>query len=450
MPKVEIHLELSVPSEKLGVNQVIELLKQVEEELGTAMAKCYLEQVQDQVLEQVLGARWSKETQRPAPWSCPECGAIQGFSRRGSYPRVLRRTSLGRISFDLRQVTCRHCDHTFSPFPDMLDLEPYQASTTELRAKAVKVACQTSYARAAQHMHNLARVSVSATAIHQWAQTHGGSVTFDVSQGDGCPLLLDSTMVCAGDEARGAALNLGLSIQKRCSQGARACLQVYPVCFGVGETWSITGKDLKQVDPDRVVFDGGSRVTRCLDSILPGIPKQRGIWHLVRQLYMPLWRDGLRKEQAKDWMRQLGKLLYHPEHDVQETKAQLKDLIRRLSKEGLSHAATYLAAAVPHVFTYRERPDGILDEDSTTGSCAIRSTSPVERQMREINRRTDVGARWSVSGVENLIALDLIRRFDPEQWQTVWDLPDQSDPAYSAVELRIEARAEPILNVKTT
>ena len=103
MLKMEIHLELSVPSSGLGVNQVIALIEQIQEQLGPALAGCYLEGVQDRVLERVLGAKWSKEAQDEAPWSCPGCGAIQGFSRRGSYRRVLRKTSLGRVLFELRR-----------------------------------------------------------------------------------------------------------------------------------------------------------------------------------------------------------------------------------------------------------------------------------------------------------------------------------------------------------
>ncbi|HEX6912971.1 MAG TPA: hypothetical protein VF142_21360 [Longimicrobium sp.] len=32
-----------------------------------------------------------------------------------------------------------------------------------------------------------------------------------------------------------------------------------------------------------------------------------------------------------------------------------------------------------------------------------RTTSVIEREMREINRRTDVGARWSEPGVDRLL-----------------------------------------------
>ena len=39
------------------------------------------------------------------------------------------------------------------------------------------------------------------------------------------------------------------------------------------------------------------------------------------------------------------------------------------------------------------------------------TTSPVEREMREINRRADVGARWSVPGIENLLLIKTYNKF---------------------------------------
>ena len=449
MLKAEFHLKLSVPLSGLDVNQVIALIEQIQEQLGPALAGLYLEQVQDQMLERALGAKWSKEAQDEAPWSCPGCGAVGGFSRRGSYPRVLRKTSLGRVSFELRQVTCRQCGHTFSPFPDALDLEPYQASTTEFQAKVVEVACQTSYARTVQFVRDLAGVRVSATAVHHWVQDQGAKVTFDVEDADGKPVVVDSTKVLAGDKERGALLNLGLSIQRRYWSLGRPRLEVTPVCFGVGESWMETGRDLGRVNPERLVFDGDEVVRRWAEKTLPTIPRQRGIWHLVRQFYWPLWRDGLCKRESDPWLRRLGQLLYHPEHDLQETKDKLRGLIDELSQQGLNDAVAYLAGAAPYAFTYREQPAGIFSDGPDQQPRAIRSTSPVERQMREINRRTDVGVRWSISGVKNLVALDLTRRQNPKQWGALWRLPQRADPEYSAVKLQIQARVEPSPNVKT-
>jgi len=124
-------------------------------------------------------------------------------------------------------------------------------------------------------------------------------------------------------------------------------------------------------------------------------------------------------------------------------------LITQLRQESLPHAAKYLDAAAPYVFTYREHPDGMFFNWRRPEPCAISSTSPLERQMREINRRTDVGARWTVPGVENLIGLDWVRRFDPEQWQTSWHLPQQAITDF-IVRLQVRTKAEPPPDVKTT
>lgn len=441
MPKMEIHLEISVPGSSVGVNQVIALFEQVQEQLGQEMARCYLEQAQDQQLDEALGTRWQDEAQEEAPWSCPECHATKGFNRRGSRRRVLRKTSLGRIEFQLQQVTCRHCGRTFSPFPDLLDLEPYQASTTEFQVKAVEVACQTSYARAARYLTKLAGVTVSPTAIHRWVQAQGSQVVFDAAVADGRVTILDSTKVPAGDKERGALLNVGVAIRKRYSEHNRPRLMLAPVCLGVGESWKETGQDLEPMTPDRVVFDGDEDIRHWAEQRLPETPKQRGTWHLVNQLYWPLWRDGLRKQGSDPWLRRLGRILYHSESDLEQTKKKLQDLINDLSEAGLHEGARYLAAAAPYAFLYREVPDGIFSDSREDQPFAIMATSPVERQMREINRRTDVGARWSIPGVRNIIALDLCRRLDAHQWRDLWQRPTHVSPEYSVVNLQISVQA---------
>jgi len=443
MLKMEIHLELNVPSNGLDVNQVIVLFQQIQEQIGPALAECYLETIQAQLLDQVLGPKWANAPQQEAPWACPECGSRQGFKRRGSYPRVLRKSSLGRVEFNLCQVTCCSCEHTFSPFPDLLGLEPYQVSTTEFQAKAVDVACQTSYARAVEHIRNLAHVQISATAVHRWVQGQGTEVTLDEMQADQHTVLLDSTKVCAGDKERGCSLNLALSVRKRYWTNGRPRMDIHPVCFGVDEGWSETGQALEETNPDRLVFDGDEGLGNWVTKTFTDSHKQRGTWHLVRQLYWPLWKDGLGKAQATRWIEKLRNIVYHPAGDVKQSQRALQTLIHQLAEAGLHRAAEYLASAAPYAFTYREHPDGLFFDDRRFESLAISSTSPAERQMREINRRTDVGARWSVPGVTNLIGLDLVRRFDREQWRALWQLPEQAVHESSVVNLQVSAKAEP-------
>lgn len=115
------------------------------------------------------------------------------------------------------------------------------------------------------------------------------------------------------------------------------------------------------------------------------------------------------------------------DYDLPLAQTAYQALADELHLDGLEHAAAYLRAAQAEVFTYRQRPDGLFDDRAWSPDCqALLTTSPVEREMREINRRTDNGARWSVPGVRNLIGLDLVRRFDHAQWHQLWQLPEPS------------------------
>jgi hypothetical protein len=149
----------------------------------------------------------------------------------------------------------------------------------------------------------------------------------------------------------------------------------------------------------RVEFSVEQGLTVWLKDTFPDVHKQRGIWHPVTQLYWPLWENGLLKSEAGAWIGQLGNIIYHPEGDVQHSRTELRDLIAQLLKEDLSSAARYLAAAEPYAFTYREHPDDMFYDEQSLEPRAISSPSPLERQMREIDRRTDIGVRWSTAGV---------------------------------------------------
>lgn len=67
MLETEVRLEFSVPSSGLGVNQVIALFSQIQEQLGSELVARYPERVQEQVLARVLGPKWSNEVQEEAP-----------------------------------------------------------------------------------------------------------------------------------------------------------------------------------------------------------------------------------------------------------------------------------------------------------------------------------------------------------------------------------------------
>jgi hypothetical protein len=75
-------------------------------------------------------------------------------------------------------------------------------------------------------------------------------------------------------------------------------------------------------------------------------------------------------------------------------------LIGELGLRGLHSTATYLKNAGHDLFTVTR-----LKERGIAPALVMVTTGAAEREFREINRRTEVGARWSDEGVERVARL---------------------------------------------
>jgi len=75
-------------------------------------------------------------------------------------------------------------------------------------------------------------------------------------------------------------------------------------------------------------------------------------------------------------------------------------LIAELDWSGFHSATTYLRNAKDELFTVTR-----LKERGIAPELVMVATSAVEREFREINRRTEVGTRWSDEGVERIARL---------------------------------------------
>jgi transposase-like protein len=253
----------------------------------------------------------------------------------------------------------------------------------------------------------------------------------------------------AGEKERGAALNLGFALTGRSTEGNRPCLDKHPVAFGVGENWGKILAPLKPFPPERTIFDGGMEFRNLLDTVWPETRKQRCLWHLSNQMYFHLLKDGLGKTNSDPIRSRLNHLLMDSP-DLSQAKKAYQALVDELRLTGLKRGAQHLQEALKNVFTFRKYPEGFFtSRSSPANSQAPLATSPLEREMREINRRTDNGSRWSIPGVKNMIRLDLTRRYHGRQWQDAWDLPQEK---YS-FKFSVKVQAEMVYsksNVKTT
>ena len=196
-----------------------------------------------------------------------------------------------------------------------------------------------------------------------------------------------------GKIKRGSPLNLAIKVTGREVKGKRAMHKKELVTLSVGK-WR--EDELKDAKADLGITDGEPELKGVMVRTQPGLPSQRCLFYAPRDLYWALYRDGAQGEWAY-WEERLKQELWKPSA---KGMAGVDCLIAELDRRRFHSAATYLRNAKDELFTVsRLREQGIALE------LVMVATSAVEREFREINRRTEVGTRWSDEGVERVARL---------------------------------------------
>lgn len=395
-----LHLHLKLDGSELTVNGLVGVLDELEEELFRALV--------DAVQRERLEASRSGEA---AQISCPRCGS-ERWVKRGSRPRQVKSTR-GRLRFRLRQLTCKKCERTWSPFVDGLGLEPYQRTTEEFEECLVALSTELSYEKSSRWGKKMLGTTLAPMTIWRKVQRRGREVEFTFDPQEVERIEADGTKVPAGPKERGEELHLAFSIEERWRGRGRWRRRKRLVGMGLGVGgWSDAFPD--ELAPRLVVNDGGTDVVPAVGEHFPDARLQRCEWHLVYSLDYQLWKDDVSKAARDRRAEELHALLFAPlDEEAESRRAE----IRKWSRSHFgpeSNGRRFIAEAVDQV-CYSQPSE-------------LRTTSHAERAMRELNRRTDVGALWSVPGIGNLLRLRLARRYNPNDYAQVWNnLNDELD-----------------------
>src|SRR5215213_9605206 len=131
-----------IESSTLSINDLASALPRVSRDYGLEHAQKVIEAFQEQFIQRLFAGL--------AELVCERCGVVHrgGLTilRRGSRSRQLM-TSSGLLLFTLKQLTCRDCGRTWSPFAPLLGLVPRQRIAEELVRKMVEVVTELSYAK---------------------------------------------------------------------------------------------------------------------------------------------------------------------------------------------------------------------------------------------------------------------------------------------------------------
>lgn len=394
--ETSIQLSWNVAVSAAGINDLANGLPRIGRELALEAAARLMDRAQTEHLARVFAGE--------AEIVCGRCGVLHAGSEanlvaRGSRQRKLR-TSSGELRFALRQVTCRDCGRTWSPYAEMLGIRPRQRIAEELERKLVEAVTNQSFGKTCTLANAWLGGSVSPRTLHRYVQRRGGKVVFTPAP-DCKVAMADGTKVPAGKSRYGTDVRIAFQILGRCTENGRP--RVHKRIAG----WSIGPVGWSEALPagiasDAIVTDREAGIPEVLARQHPGVRHQLCEWHMGHSSKHLMALDHVPVAERKKWVQELNAILFSP--DPPEVK--------RLRFRAFWQELPYRRAKA----MLRDSESRILYDQPS----AARTTSLAEREMREVNRRTDVGVLWSTKGVNNMLKLRHALRLNPDDFDRVW------------------------------
>jgi hypothetical protein len=399
---------MKVELESFRINDLVSGLP----DLGQALARS----VGSQLLDRVQDLLFERLQVREAEIVCKRCGVLHRAGegtllRRGSRPRKLK-TSIGVLEFGLHQLTCRDCRRTWSPFAHWLGLKPRQRVSEELQRKLVEWVTEFPYAKTCAIGAEWLGATLTPKTLHRVVQERGAQVCFTPAT-ECAVALADGTKVPAGRSERGCEVRFTLQLLGREKKHGRSRVLKRIAGWSVGPgPWSRAIP--AGVASEAIVTDREQGLAELIAKEHPGVFHGICEWHLGHTLDHMLLLDRVKNEERKKRVAELCRVVWG---GATLRAKRFRALCTAL--EPCRNAHTMLR----HISAYVLAPKRPSE----------RTTSVIEREMREINRRTDVGARWSVSGVDHLLRLRHAKRINPDDFDRVWS--DVRKPAFQLVPL---------------
>jgi hypothetical protein len=335
---------------------------------------------QEAKLKEDLGPRYARDKVKSS-FGCPACGGHH-FIRKGRRIRVYK-SVLGKSHLPILQVQCVACGRRFCPYKDSIGLYFTERISEALKQRQLELTCHISYKKAKRFIQSCLGISPSPMTIRKAFDRKAKQIrNMPVSALDKI-VYNDSTKVKAGPKERGVSIHLAVTAKPGKMFGKRHTMRKQLLFLKTGNANTIK-KTLKSLNAKGIVHDGDMDLTGCAPLI------QRCLWHLVHQLKHFLWLDGLPHQQKEPYVKELISILFRS-RTTQIMKERYQHFLETLKTKHLINSFGHLKNAETEI------------ETSRNNGFDYHTTSPVEREMREINRRADIGVRWSVKGIENLL-----------------------------------------------
>jgi len=289
----------------------------------------------------------------------PCCEGVK-MQLNSGYPRSIL-TSVGEVRLDLVRVRCPSCGKTFVPLLRHLGIERHQSVSGEFEKIIVEAAAGDTYRRAVANLAMAGRPVVPhRTAYDIVMRSDCDEIQISERTVGSSPIQLmpDGTKFKGpGQDGKAVQGDLKVAI------GVDTSGQVFPLGAWSDKSWEAISaewkkNEVKLPDGSILICDGEAGISDAFCEYVDDL--QRCQWHINRDLYHAMWRDGGKAKDARPLQRGLAEVMAIelPAEDfatVSETdkdaiEKQMEDaermvgkLILHLESNGYEAAAGYLS-----------------------------------------------------------------------------------------------------------
>ena len=349
---------------------------------------------------------------------CPRCGSGAAY-RKGTRPKAVEVPRLGTVEVERPYLECRQCGRSYVP---------YEAGTPErgrygqeaLR-RPIEATIETSYRRGAEAYPE------SPSERTLWRIVNEGPPPTAEEEGlldadteavraPERTCVADATRIPAREEGQDRQVHHSLAIahavktDRSGGAGGRPALKRQPVAGRVGSETRLR-EALSEAGVSTLVTDGQMDVSGVADRC------GRCRWHLPRSVRHLLYNDDVSGDRNKKLTGEVRSLAYTDYANPVAAQAVLTRWAA-VRRQEAPQAAGHVERVAPQIGVYAR------SDPPPTMEFAVETTAPVEREMRELNRRFENGGQWTRSGAENLLQWHQIYRHDSKRW-TGW-FPDST------------------------
>lgn len=391
-----VHLEIKVELPEPSINAL--------EAWYWAFRDRLLEQLVGKLLVEAQLAWLSDVREGRQEMVCTGCGVVhggaQGWTLRGQRQRRLK-TVLGEIALPLVQITCGACGRTRAPGAEAIGVESRRRISAGLEQRMLERVYETSYRKSVRALKSCAGVKVSPSTLHRVVQRRGKQLELSADPAAEV-VLADGTKVRAGTRTELEELRMAVQVLGREEREGRprARLRLLGLEVGPGG-WP---RVMQPAPGTRVVVTDAELPVRAhVRDRYPGARHQQCEWHIGHSLNWSLRVDGVKVRERKTHRAALGKILWG-DAPFEERRQKYDAFVAALHQSPTSQKQL------------RQARSYILLPGSKE-----RTTSLIERQMREVDRRAWIGARWSSGGLRNLLRLSFARTHNPDDYRQLWN-----------------------------